>query len=132
MGVLVSEFGCSPSDEGQNGRTPLHDACNGGHLAVVEKLVSEYGCDVNARDSSGLTPLHVAAAWCGDEEVVRELITKYKCPVDCVDSHGCTPLHRAAEEGHADVVRMLLSEFGADAAARDKNGDIVLNLAAFK
>jgi len=38
-----------------------HDACNGGHFVVVEKLISEYGCDVNARDNDALTPLHVAA-----------------------------------------------------------------------
>ena len=55
MGVLVSEFGCSPSVKGQYGRTPLHQACNGGHLVVVEKLVSEYSCDVNARDNDGLS-----------------------------------------------------------------------------
>jgi len=77
----VSEFGCSPDVKGQHGWTPLHAACSGGHLVVVEKLVSEYGCDMDARENHGYTPLHVAG-FCGRGEVVRELITKYKCPVN--------------------------------------------------
>ena len=129
LAVLELEFGCSPSVKGQYGWTPLHHACSGGHLLVVEKLVSEYGCDVNARDNDGLTPLHVAALY-GKVEVVRELITKYMCPVGCVDCDSETPLHKAARKGHASIVRMLLSEFGADAAACTKNSNIVLNLAA--
>ena len=75
VGVLISEFGCSPSVKGFSMVEHLFmTACNGGHLDVVKKLVSEYGCDVNARDNDGLTPLHVAAL-AGREEVVRELIT---------------------------------------------------------
>ena len=31
VGVLISEFGCSPSITGQYRQTPLHRACEGGH-----------------------------------------------------------------------------------------------------
>ena len=96
VAVLISEFGCSPSVKGFNGRTPLHQACKSGHLDVVEKLVSEYGCDVNDLDSDGALHLFILLlGLAGREEVVRELITKYKCPVDCVDPDGYTPLHLA-------------------------------------
>ena len=106
LSVLISEFGCNPSVVDSFGQTPLHQACSGGHLDVVEKLISEYGCDVNAEDTVGLTPLHVAAKY-GREEVVRVLVTK--CPVDYEEINGFTPLHWAALEGHVGVVRILLS-----------------------
>ena len=61
---------------------------------------------------------------------MRVLITKHKCPVNCSGSNGTTPFHMAAIKGHAGTVRMLLSEFGADAAACINNGDTALNLAA--
>ena len=46
----------------KKGRTLLHQACEGGHLELVNKLVSEFGCDPMALSDTGDTPLHVAAA----------------------------------------------------------------------
>ena len=60
VGILISKFGCSPSVKDFSGRTPLHHACEFGHLDLVKKLVSEYGCDINARDNDGHTPLYFA------------------------------------------------------------------------
>ena len=40
-------------------KTPLHEATNKGHIAVVKELLAS-GADVNARDCSGKTPLHQA------------------------------------------------------------------------
>jgi len=39
-----------------NGRTPLHDAANGGHLDVIDVLVRN-GADLEAKDNEGMTPL---------------------------------------------------------------------------
>ncbi|KAI9291875.1 hypothetical protein K502DRAFT_274296, partial [Neoconidiobolus thromboides FSU 785] len=66
-----------PIDSIVNGLFPIHAACSGGNLQVVEYLI-ERGSDVNARRRSrrysgslltpksheevGLTPLHFAAA----------------------------------------------------------------------
>ena len=63
----------------------------------------------------------------GREGVLKELLTKYKCPVDCVDSDGYTPLHWATEKGYVSVVRMLVSEFGADIAVHINNGNTALD-----
>ena len=60
-----------------------------------------------------VTPLH-AAAKSGDVNKVRELLEGGKYDVNCIDSRGWTPLRYAADGGHSDVVRMLISEFRAD------------------
>ena len=59
--VLVKEFGCCPRTQGELGRTPLHQACIGGHVDVVRKLKVECGADVSVRDSQDNTPLNLAA-----------------------------------------------------------------------
>ena len=43
----------------QQGRTPLHLACEKGHTDVVEFLVRQ-DTDVEAKDEDGNTPLHIA------------------------------------------------------------------------
>ncbi len=43
-----------------SGWTPLHEACNHGHVKVVSLLL-KHRADVNARGMDGDTPLHDAA-----------------------------------------------------------------------
>ena len=78
-------------------------------------------------------PLHDAAK-SGDVDKVRRLLRhkggKYK--VECPTYDGCTSLHLAASKGHLDVVRVLLSEFKANADARTNSSKTPLHLAASK
>ncbi|KIJ04466.1 hypothetical protein PAXINDRAFT_94682, partial [Paxillus involutus ATCC 200175] len=39
--------------------TPLHSACLGGHISIVELLVQK-GVDVNVQGSNSCTPIHLA------------------------------------------------------------------------
>lgn len=43
----------------QQGRTPLHSACEKGHVDVVDFLLG-HGADVLAKDEEQNSPLHVA------------------------------------------------------------------------
>ena len=56
------------------GWTPLHYACAGGHLDIVEHLVS-LGADVNKVKNDGATPLHIAATH-GQLDTVKYLISE--------------------------------------------------------
>ena len=40
-----------------NDSTPLHLACQNGHLAIVSALILEHHADMNAQNAYGLTPL---------------------------------------------------------------------------
>lgn len=45
--------------EGANKRTPLHEASDGGHCTIIERLIRE-GADPIPRDSNDATPYDLA------------------------------------------------------------------------
>jgi ankyrin repeat protein len=109
-----------------SGRTPLHWACRGVHLRVVQMLV-ERGADVNALDRSGVAPLHSVASR-GDHQAAA-LILARGARVDARMADQATPLHLAARNGHVDVARVLLERGGA-LEVRDATEDSPLHAAA--
>ncbi|KAF5186406.1 Ankyrin-1 [Thalictrum thalictroides] len=86
------------------GYTPLHCACEGGHLSTAEYLLKK-GADPNIRNDRGFTPLHFAAEN-GREELLRLLLSK-GVDVDALSSVG-TPLQMAACKGKHEAVKILL------------------------
>ena len=65
--------GADPDPRDKDGRTPLHDAAQGGRMEVVEVLLAA-GADPDARSESGSTPLHKAARWSGKAEAIEALL----------------------------------------------------------
>ena len=64
------------------GLTPLHLACEMGHLEVV-RLLLEASATLEPMDSEGLRPLHTAAKR-GHLEVLEELLER-KAMIDALD-----------------------------------------------
>ena len=93
--------------------SPLHNACEKGHLEVLQALLVPGGAQVAAvHGASGGTPLHVAC-WKGDLAIVRELLRR-GAAIDAVSSgdpqtNGATPLIFACKFGHFEVVRELIA-----------------------
>ena len=110
----------------QSGRTPLHWACRGVHLRVVQILV-ESGADVNAIDRSDVAPLHSVAS--RGDHVASALLLAKGARVDARTTSGATPLHLAAQNGHADVARVLI-EHGGRLDLRDNTEDSPIHAAA--
>ncbi|KAK8458526.1 hypothetical protein SEVIR_3G395100v4 [Setaria viridis] len=90
------------------GRNALHFAAAKGHLEVCRFLVEESGFDVNSTTPHGRLPVHSAAAM-GNESVLRYLLDHGGDPA-VPDCRRSVPLHDAVEEGHCEVVRLLLSK----------------------
>ena len=102
--------------------SPLHRACEKGHLKVATILVTA-GADVNLsiHDSSLLfeeTPLH-RAALAGQEKIVQYLI-RSGAKINAVDIDGNTALHKACYRDFVDVVIYLLTQ-GADLQLYNNN-----------
>ncbi|KAJ5738054.1 hypothetical protein N7493_001209 [Penicillium malachiteum] len=101
--ILIKQCGLDLG--GSNGLKPLHFACMGGHIAVVELLEH---ADMKAIDNRiGWTPLHFAADN-GDKEIIKLLIKRGALIEMRDDQVGRTSLHIAAMSGHEAVVHDLL------------------------
>ncbi|CAM9194008.1 unnamed protein product [Ectocarpus sp. 12 AP-2014] len=134
------------------GRTPLHTACVGGHIRVVEVLLAA-GADANAFDNAGFSPLH-RCAQSSDLHSARALLDRNKCSggrggaspaagdasaVACANSDVDVPtrrgdyraIHLACYAGSADMVS-LLARRGADVSAGDKWGASPLHRACLE
>jgi len=110
----------TPDDDG---KSPLHHACEGGYYQIV-KILCEKGAGKDRLDAWGRTPLWYASAM-KRVEVVKLLAQEgADLNLGRVNESGYTyagydetwgdaPLHRAAEKGHLDVV-MALVQAGAD------------------
>ena len=78
------------------------------------------------RDIRGRTPLFLAAER-GDLQAVQQLLNDSQ--IDGCDDCRWTPMMKAAQNGHAEIVKILLAR-GADVNARDKGGYSALIVAA--
>ena len=78
--------------------------------------------DPNVRGGLGITPLHIVATW-GDVESARVLLDA-GAEIDVPAEDDYTALHEAIEQGHFEVVKLLVSR-GADLNRKCEFGNAV-------
>ncbi len=127
---LAREADLAATDD--EGNTALHLAVAAGH-AEAARLLIEAGADIDARNGLQATPLHLAAAN-GDMELLAMLRAQGADQAvlraeHALDTRGNTALHRAAGDGHAEAVRLLV-ESGVAIDPVNRDGETPL-LAAF-
>ncbi|KAJ8246699.1 hypothetical protein GJAV_G00254410 [Gymnothorax javanicus] len=121
MAAMLIRKGRAPLESRDSeGRTALHVAAWQGSLEAVGLLLKA-GADADARDGEGRPPLHTAA-WRGHASVARLLLDSGGASVDrACFQQGATALCIAAQEGHAELVAVLL-ERGANPRHTDLYG----------
>ena len=103
----IFDCNCSAEYSSENGNTPLHSACQNGHLEVAKYLITEHKCNPEHGNINGYTPLH-SAACNGHLAVVKYLISKLDCNPKISTDDGHTALHYSCLNGHLDVTRYLI------------------------
>ncbi|MFP3032786.1 MAG: ankyrin repeat domain-containing protein, partial [Wolbachia sp.] len=124
--ALVSQ-GASLEAKDNSNNTPLHNACNNGHVKVVEYLIQE-GASLKAKNKDGEAPLHVAVQHDGTLEVIEFILSRDLSGINNVTNEGRTSLHLAIQGNKLNTVELLLRK-GASIAVKDKNGKTPLDLA---
>lgn len=100
------------------GYSPLHMACEGGSISIVEKLLRGKP-DMEPRTDDGWTPLLAAIGQPGDT-LVKMLLAAGANP-NAPSEAGYRPLHRAAAKGRLDLLHLLIKH-GADPKLPDISG----------
>jgi len=117
-------FPCWDPQDHHRRITPLLLAVDMGNYDAAQLLL-EHGADAHETDSKGMNALCIAINR-GHPSVVQ-LLVKYHARINGTESvaswgTGVAPLHVAACQGHAEVLRILLS-LGADVAITCRQGD---------
>ena len=109
------------------GLTPLHYACIGDNLEVVQFLDRDV---IPATDNTGYTPLHHACKH-GHLKIVQYFTLKDQSQLFCKDHSNNTPLHIAARYNQTEVVQYFLEQNLYYYNIRGENGKTPLILVAF-
>jgi ankyrin repeat protein len=128
--TLLLEKGADPSLATIDGYTPLHLAAMSNYVEAA-KLFIEKGADVNARaeiNHISCTPLDLAINL-ADADLVQLLLEKGAKPN--IAQNSLEIFHWAAENGHLDIVRLLLArKADFNIHINDQNTCKALSLAA--
>ena len=109
--------------------TPLHIACEFGHIEVVKLLLDNpnRGADIEAQTKKFDRPL--AFACLNGHVAVAELLLSRGALIEARCQQGRTALHFSLEKGQLRAMRLLLAR-GAAVNAADDNGNSPLHLAS--
>ncbi|XP_048257810.1 serine/threonine-protein phosphatase 6 regulatory ankyrin repeat subunit A-like [Haliotis rufescens] len=123
---IVSQDMVDINRRGLKKRSPVMIAAESGHKEVVELLVNK-GADASLMDKKGNNILHLACQM-GHVEVVKYVLSQDIVDINSRGWKTKTPMMMAAEEGHKEVVELLLNK-GTDPSLVDKRGNNILHLA---
>lgn len=121
------------------GTLPLHMACFGGHLSVVQYLVEKWGANVHATNEWGCDAFQfVGLTICkpdsntidANASAIRDLCNylRHDCHVNLIRSQkqGHSIVHKAAQKGNRHVLQWVADPLEAGGAGLSKEEIILL------
>eukprot|EP00607_Mallomonas_marina_P002706 CAMPEP_0182438426 /NCGR_PEP_ID=MMETSP1167-20130531/85765_1 /TAXON_ID=2988 /ORGANISM="Mallomonas Sp, Strain CCMP3275" /LENGTH=1237 /DNA_ID=CAMNT_0024631793 /DNA_START=216 /DNA_END=3929 /DNA_ORIENTATION=- len=129
--IRLCEFGFDPSIADQFGRTPLHIACEKGHIHIAKYLLNVHNVDVLSVNKEGFTALHFALRGCF-VELAFLLMEKSPDLANISTANKCSPLMIACKAGSLQLVTFLIEEHGVDTNVKDTHGVNCLSYAAME
>lgn len=127
---LLKNTDCTLWDRDKDGATVLHIAARYGRRSVVKWLLREVKMPVLEKTSTGALALHYAAAK-GCLDCVKLLLES--CPklsANAQMENNVTPVYLAAQEGHLDVLKYLVTAAGGSLSLRAVDGMSPIHAAA--
>ncbi|XP_046612171.1 ankyrin repeat domain-containing protein 49-like [Neodiprion virginianus] len=104
-----------------DGYTPLHRACYGNHVDVVEYLL-ETGAKIDAKTNDGWEPLHSACCW-NHVDCAAVLIAN-GADINAKSKGDQTPLHLASASSHnSPALQLLLLHYNTNPHLVNSSGD---------
>jgi ankyrin repeat protein len=101
-----------------------------GHVEAVRLLVARQDVEVNKSAADGYTALILASVtsrWCGSGERARQGVE-----VNNTTQDGATALYVASQNGHVEVVQLLLARQGVEVNKTTQSGTTALIIATAK
>eukprot|EP00438_Fugacium_kawagutii_P019447 Skav202439 [mRNA] locus=scaffold2957:52823:54250:- [translate_table: standard] len=118
----------APGWEEGNGATPLHNACENGHLSAVKALLEAGARQLNTME--GVTPLITALQYSQPDIALELLDGRTPAQIDVTSPRdGQSALHIAAGFGYPNVVARIL-HLGGKNDVVDRAGHLPLHYAA--
>ena len=111
MKYLINEQHCDPMTRNNDHHTPLHYACQFGHLDITHYLISEAHCDPSCKNVYGDTPLHCAcASRNGHTHIVQYLLSTGRVDPLVKNKDGITPVDEASRHKNCyDLLKLFQS-----------------------
>ena len=122
---IIEKYPNSIHMVGQNGRSALHYASEGGSVALLKYLI-DIGMDTRKADKNVSTILHIACKF-GRKDVVMFLI-EHTNILHMKDKRDRSALHYASEGGNVDIFRYLVTA-GLNVCDRDSGWENMLHRA---
>lgn len=112
------EHGACVDVSGEDGYTPLYNACAEGLIEIVRFLLDN-NASVNLPSSDGCTPLIIAS--CYNHNDIVSLLIKEGADINKIDNEGKSALLYATEYGYEKIIQTLIKN-GADKQIQDNKG----------
>ncbi|VTT69035.1 unnamed protein product [Fusarium fujikuroi] len=127
VNVLVYEFSVDDTSTDSDGRGIAHWACELGWVSLSSLLISKTREWLNKTARDGKTALHIAAEY-RNYTACKDLL-QAGASHSIRDRSGKLPIHVAAEQGHREIVKLLLESPIKDlrACEVDKEGRGILH-----